>query len=81
MGQWSGFPWLEAWGFESAENRDTLSLSYMANQSSFIQLIKIYNHLPKDIKDLSNNMNKFKLALKRYLSDNSFYSLKDYFDT
>jgi hypothetical protein len=28
------------------------------------QGIKIYNHLPKAIKDLSGNKNKFKLALK-----------------
>jgi hypothetical protein len=47
----------------------------------YYQGIKIYNHLPKDIKDLSSNMNKFKLALKRYLLDNCFYSLKEYFDT
>jgi sugar diacid utilization regulator len=47
----------------------------------YYQENKIYNHLPKDIKDLSNNMNKFKLALRRYLSDNSFYSLKEYFGT
>jgi len=26
--------------------------------------IKIYNHLPRAIKDLSNDKNKFKLALK-----------------
>jgi hypothetical protein len=33
----------------------------------YYQGIKIYNHLPKDIKDLSSNMNKFKLALKKSL--------------
>jgi hypothetical protein len=43
--------------------------------------IKIYNHLPTDIKDLSHNKNKFKLALKRYLLHNSFYSLEEYFNT
>jgi len=43
--------------------------------------IKIYNHLPNTIKDLSGDKNKFKLALKRYLLHNSFYSLKEYFDT
>ena len=43
--------------------------------------IKIYNHLPKTIKDLSGDKNKFKLALKIYLLHNSFYSLKEYFDT
>jgi hypothetical protein len=30
----------------------------------YYQGIKIYNHLPTAIKDLSSNMNKFKLALK-----------------
>jgi hypothetical protein len=29
--------------------------------------IKIYNHLPTAIKDLCDDKNKFKLALKRYL--------------
>jgi len=43
--------------------------------------IKIYNHLPTAIKDLSNDKNKFKLALKRYLLRNSFYSLEEYFNT
>jgi len=43
--------------------------------------IKIYNHLPTVIKDLSGNKNKFKLAVKRYILHNSFYNLKEYFST
>ena len=43
--------------------------------------IKIYNHLPTAIKDLSGDKNKFKLALKRYLLQYSFYSLEEYFNT
>jgi hypothetical protein len=43
--------------------------------------IKIYNHLPTAIKDLSDDKNKFKLALKRYILHNSFYSLEEYFNT
>jgi len=44
--------------------------------------IKIYNHhLPTAIKDLSDDKNNFKLALKRYLLHNSFYSLEEYFNT
>jgi hypothetical protein len=43
--------------------------------------IKIYNHLPTAIKDLSDYKNKFKLALKRYLLHYSFYSLEEYFNT
>ena len=46
----------------------------------YYQGIKICNHLPKTIKDLSGDKNKFKLALKRYLLHNSFYSLKEYFN-
>jgi len=43
--------------------------------------IKIYNHLPTAIKNLSGDKNKFKLTLKRYLLHNSFYSLEEYFNT
>jgi len=43
--------------------------------------IKIYNHLPTAIKDLSGDKYKFKLALQRYLLHNSFYSLEEYFNT
>jgi len=43
--------------------------------------IKIYNHLPTAIKDLSDDKNKFKLAKKRYPLHNSFYSLEEYFNT
>ena len=53
----------------------------MYQKSVYYQGIKIYNHLPKTIKDLPVDKNKFKLALKRYLVHNSFYSLKEYFNT
>jgi len=43
--------------------------------------IKIYNHLPTAIKELSDDKNKFTLALKRYLLHNAFYSLEEYFNT
>jgi hypothetical protein len=43
--------------------------------------IKVYNHLPTAIKDLSDDKNKFELALKRYPLHNSFYSLEEYFNT
>ena len=42
--------------------------------------IKIFSHLPWNIKNLSWNVNKFKLALKRFLLMGSFYSLDEYFD-
>jgi hypothetical protein len=43
--------------------------------------IKIYNHLPTVIIDLSDDKNIFKLAFIRYPLHNSFYSLEEYFNT
>jgi hypothetical protein len=42
--------------------------------------IKIFNYLPQNIKNLSWNVKKFKLALKRFLLMGSFYTLDEYFD-
>jgi hypothetical protein len=42
--------------------------------------IKIFNHLPENIKKLSWNVQKFKLALKRFLLMGSFYTLDEYFE-
>jgi hypothetical protein len=41
--------------------------------------IKIYNHLPRELKQLSNDQKSFELALKRFLYANSFYTLNEYF--
>ena len=43
--------------------------------------IKIYNHLPTSIKNLLDDKNKFRNALKNFLLHNSFYSLEEYFNT
>jgi hypothetical protein len=37
--------------------------------------IKIFNHLPTAIKNLSDNKEKFQIALRKFLLFNSFYSL------
>jgi len=42
--------------------------------------IKIFNHLPQNIKNLSWNVKKFKLALNSFLLRGSFYTLDEYFD-
>jgi len=42
--------------------------------------IKIFNHLPTTIKNLSSDRNKFPIALKKFLLNNSFYSLEEYFN-
>jgi len=41
--------------------------------------IKIYNHLPPTIKQLSYVISKFKAALKRFLYTYSFYTLEEYY--
>jgi len=40
--------------------------------------IKIYNCLPTRIKQLSGDVNKFKLALKKFLLARSFYSIDEF---
>ena len=41
--------------------------------------IKIYNHLPPTFKQLSYDISKFKMALKRFLFTNCFYKLEEYY--
>jgi len=42
--------------------------------------VKMFNHLPQNIKKLSWNVKQYKLALKRFLLMGSFYTLDEYFD-
>jgi hypothetical protein len=41
--------------------------------------IRIFNGLPKAIKDISSKPNKFKISLKHYLLTHSFYSLDQFY--
>jgi hypothetical protein len=41
--------------------------------------IKIYNHLPRELKQLYSDQKSFGLALKRFLFTNYFYSMNEYF--
>jgi len=41
--------------------------------------INIYNYHPPTIKQPSNDISKFKAALKRFLYTNSFYTLEEYY--
>jgi len=41
--------------------------------------IKIFNHLPTNIKCVVNEIQVFKSALKRLLLSNSFHSIEEYF--
>jgi hypothetical protein len=42
--------------------------------------IKILNYLPTHIKNVANEIQVFKKTLKRFLLDNSFYSIEEYFN-
>jgi len=42
--------------------------------------IKVFNCLPPRIKCLSGDVLKFRLALKRFLLEGSFYIIQEYFD-
>jgi hypothetical protein len=42
--------------------------------------IRIYNNLPLSIRNLQNDIIRFKQALKRFLLTGSFYSLNEYYE-
>jgi hypothetical protein len=42
--------------------------------------IRVFNQLPPNVKSLSNEVRLLKLAIKRFLLSNSFYSLDEYFN-
>jgi hypothetical protein len=42
--------------------------------------VKLYNSLPSNIKAEIYNANSFKLLLKKFLFENSFYSLEEFFN-
>jgi hypothetical protein len=41
--------------------------------------VKIYNHLPTNIKNLACDIKSFKKLLKRYLHEHSFYTIDEFF--
>jgi hypothetical protein len=41
--------------------------------------IKIHNHLSLTLKEISDDIFKFKVALKKFLLENSFYTLEEYY--
>jgi len=46
----------------------------------YISGTKAFNHLPRHIKILVNDMKRFKLSLKRFLCHHSFYSVEEYYE-
>ena len=56
-----------------------VSLTTYKNGTCYIG-IKIFNYLPTHIKNLSHNVNQFRLALRDFLHFHSFYILDEYFN-
>ena len=42
--------------------------------------ITLYNALPTHVKDITHNTGKLKLKLKRFLLEESYYTIKEYMD-
>ena len=50
------------------------------NKGAYISGIKVFNHLPKYIKALTNDHKYFKSTMKRFLYHHSFYSMNEYYE-
>jgi hypothetical protein len=42
--------------------------------------IKIFNHLPREIQNVSDNLKKYETALEQFLYTYSFHTLEEYFN-
>jgi hypothetical protein len=49
------------------------------NKGVYCLGVKVFNMLPSYIKTELDNPKKFKVVLQRFLYENSFYSLDEYF--
>jgi hypothetical protein len=58
-------------------HRTTANLSCF-QKGAYFAGIKIFNSLPSDLRSLTNEKAQFKVALKRHLNTNSFYSVQEF---
>ena len=73
----------EIHGYETRANKDLHRPSPNSTKYTkgpYYTAIKVYNHLPRSLKDLAPNQKRFKYTLKRFLCQHSFYSIKEFFD-
>ena len=52
--------------------------SHIMEKGCYISAGKIFNHLPQNLKECASNK-EFKQKLKKFLIQNEFYSLQEYF--
>jgi hypothetical protein len=50
-------------------------------KETYYRGIQISNHLPTHIKNVASEIHVFKKTLKKFLLDNSFYSIDEYFNS
>jgi len=58
----------------------SVQLKLFKNGVFFYLGIKMHNHLPFTIKELSYDVKRFRWVLKRFIGSNCFYCLEEYFD-
>jgi hypothetical protein len=73
----------ETHGMNTRQNMDLHLISVKLTafkEGTYFTGMRIFNHLPTNLKHLANKIELFKSALKRYLLHQSFYSLDEYFN-
>jgi ferric iron reductase protein FhuF len=53
----------------------------MYQKGAYFTGIKIFNYRPTHIKNVTNEIEVFKKILKRFLLDNSFYFIDEYYNS
>jgi hypothetical protein len=72
---YSSFP------FKKAKNTATNNTNLAQFQKGICYIgVKICNHLPIEIKSMSNDTKSFKSKLTTFLLQNSFYTIDEYFE-
>jgi hypothetical protein len=72
---------IHKYGTRTADNFH-LPTTYLSKYQKGVQFtgIKIFNHLPSNIKCVANETKIFKTSLKRFLRANSFSFIEEYFN-
>jgi hypothetical protein len=65
--------------YNSKFHRTLVNLTTYKNGTYYTD-IKIFKYLPNHIKNVSHNINQFRLALSDYLNLHPFYNLEEYFN-
>jgi hypothetical protein len=70
-------------GFNTRRNFDLYrpqTILSICQRGSYYFGIKLFNHLPLNIKELSYNAKQFRITLRAFLHSKSFYTSDEYFN-